>query len=238
MVHIICHRAGLTMDQKGSHRNFVTKRSSSGTFVLSLQVLILDSSQTTPYYDLKRSPARCAPHAPDIPLGDSARDFLCRDAHLVASTGQSRADGIPCQSAAIDEVLKAPIYWGYEQQPSNTLLRGFFVRESRAHPTHAGARQLLVISLLTASHRATFSGRDAVKSRDENRRSPLPRRPWAVSSRYASGGSADVGTKDRTKKRARRLIKALCWDNRTELPCARERMRPESRRGLYCGDNA
>ncbi|GBP67294.1 hypothetical protein EVAR_43805_1 [Eumeta japonica] len=63
-------------------------------------------------------------------LEDSAqakppRDFLCRDAHLTASIGESCADGIPCRSAAIDEILKTPIYWGYGQQPTNMLLQGF-----------------------------------------------------------------------------------------------------------------
>ncbi|GBP07881.1 hypothetical protein EVAR_78049_1 [Eumeta japonica] len=32
---------------------------------------------------------------------------------------QSRDDGIPCRSAAIDQVLKAPIYWGYGQRPTD-----------------------------------------------------------------------------------------------------------------------
>ncbi|GBO99538.1 hypothetical protein EVAR_702_1 [Eumeta japonica] len=81
-------------------------------------------AQTPSYYDLKRSPTRCASLAPGTSLRDSARaeyihDFLCQDAHLVASIGQSRADGIPCRSAAIDKVLKAPIYWGYGQPPTN-----------------------------------------------------------------------------------------------------------------------
>ncbi|GBP06960.1 hypothetical protein EVAR_4401_1 [Eumeta japonica] len=88
-------------------------------------------AQTPSYYDLKRSPTRCVPHASLTSLGDSARaesprDFLYRDAHIVASIGQSHAIGIPYRSAAIDKVLKAPIYWGYGQQPSNMLLRGFF----------------------------------------------------------------------------------------------------------------
>ncbi|GBP28128.1 hypothetical protein EVAR_76222_1 [Eumeta japonica] len=86
--------------------------------------------------------------APGTALGDSARavsprDFLCRDAHLVASIEQSRADGIPCRSAAIDEVLKTPIYWDYGQQPSNMLLRGFLVHDCRTHPTYAGGWQLI-----------------------------------------------------------------------------------------------
>ncbi|GBP21231.1 hypothetical protein EVAR_84356_1 [Eumeta japonica] len=38
---------------------------------------------------------------------------------------QSRADGIPCRSAATDEVLKVPIYWDYGQRPTNRSLRGF-----------------------------------------------------------------------------------------------------------------
>ncbi|GBP87943.1 hypothetical protein EVAR_66367_1 [Eumeta japonica] len=75
-------------------------------------------AQTPPYYDLKRSSNRCAPRVPGTPIGDSARaksprDSLCRDAHLVAFIGQPRADGIPCRSVAIDEVLKAPFYWGH-----------------------------------------------------------------------------------------------------------------------------
>ncbi|GBP91126.1 RNA-directed DNA polymerase from mobile element jockey [Eumeta japonica] len=89
------------------------------------------SYKTPPYYDLKWSSNRCAPCPPGTPLGDSAReksprDFQYQDAHLVASIGQSRADSIPCRSAAIDEVLKAPIYWGYGQQPTNMLLRSCF----------------------------------------------------------------------------------------------------------------
>ncbi|GBP84010.1 hypothetical protein EVAR_15747_1 [Eumeta japonica] len=88
-------------------------------------------AQTPPYYNHKRSRNRCAPRAAGTPLGDSPlaespRHCLCRDAHLVASIGQSPANDIPCRSAAIDEVLKAPIYWDYGQQPCNTLLRGFF----------------------------------------------------------------------------------------------------------------
>ncbi|GBP96122.1 hypothetical protein EVAR_8585_1 [Eumeta japonica] len=88
-------------------------------------------AQTPPYYDFKRSPARCGFHVPGNPLEDSARAespyaFLCPDAHLVASIGQSHADGIPCRSATIDEVLKAPICWGYGQPPTNMLLQGFF----------------------------------------------------------------------------------------------------------------
>ncbi|GBP08321.1 hypothetical protein EVAR_78796_1 [Eumeta japonica] len=47
----------------------------------------------------------------DSARAESPRDFLCRDAHFAASIGQSRADGIPCRSAATDEVLKAPIYY-------------------------------------------------------------------------------------------------------------------------------
>ncbi|GBP61951.1 Probable RNA-directed DNA polymerase from transposon BS [Eumeta japonica] len=86
-------------------------------------------AQTPPYYDLKRLPTRYAPRAPGTRLGDLARaefprDFLCPDAHLMATIGQSRADGIPCLFAAIDEVLKSPIYWGYGQQPSNMLFFG------------------------------------------------------------------------------------------------------------------
>ncbi|GBP68124.1 hypothetical protein EVAR_46287_1 [Eumeta japonica] len=80
---------------------------------------MFSQAQTPPYYDLKRS------------LGNSARpkspsDFLCRDVHLVAPIGQSRADGIPCRSATIDEVLKVPIYWQYGQPSSSMMLQEFF----------------------------------------------------------------------------------------------------------------
>ncbi|GBP24825.1 hypothetical protein EVAR_14158_1 [Eumeta japonica] len=89
------------------------------------------TAQTPPHYDPKWSSNRCAPRAPGPLLGDSARaesprDFLCRDAHLAASIGQSRADGIPCRSAATDEVLKVPTYWDYGQRPTNRSFRGFF----------------------------------------------------------------------------------------------------------------
>ncbi|GBP03068.1 hypothetical protein EVAR_2557_1 [Eumeta japonica] len=107
-------------------------------------------AQIPSYYNLKRSSNRCVLRAPGTPLGESARvksprDFLWvgRDAHLVASTGQSRADGIPCRSSVIDEVLIAPIYWDYGQQPTKMLFRGFLVRENRTYPTHADARQLI-----------------------------------------------------------------------------------------------
>ncbi|GBP55030.1 Tigger transposable element-derived protein 1 [Eumeta japonica] len=42
-----------------------------------------------------------------------------------ASIRQSRADGIPCRSAATDEVLKVPNYWDYGQRPTirSTLKR-------------------------------------------------------------------------------------------------------------------
>ncbi|GBP88436.1 hypothetical protein EVAR_61034_1 [Eumeta japonica] len=58
-------------------------------------------AQRLPYYNLKRSSNWYAPRASGTPIGDSARaksprDFLRRDAHLVASIKQSRADGIPC----------------------------------------------------------------------------------------------------------------------------------------------
>ncbi|GBP26272.1 hypothetical protein EVAR_16126_1 [Eumeta japonica] len=99
--------------------------------------------QTPSYYDLKQTPNRCAPCAPGTPLGDSdraksPRDFLCRDAHLVVSIGQSRADGIPCRSTAIDEVLKAPIYWGYRQQLTDILLRSipFIYTRDIASPSY------------------------------------------------------------------------------------------------------
>ncbi|GBP84652.1 hypothetical protein EVAR_58875_1 [Eumeta japonica] len=101
-------------------------------------------TQTSPYYGLKRSSNRCAPRTPGTLLGDLARakflrDFLCRDAHLAASIGQSRADGIPYRSATTDEVLKAPIYWGYGQQPTNMLQYEacFLICASRTHPTPA-----------------------------------------------------------------------------------------------------
>ncbi|GBP29415.1 hypothetical protein EVAR_22027_1 [Eumeta japonica] len=102
----------------------------------SLRRTLKSRRRHPPYYDLKRSPNRCAPRAHGTPLGDSVRaecprDFLCRDAHLVASIGQSRADDIPCLSAALDEIFKAPIYWGYGQQSSNMLLQGFFVQVQR-----------------------------------------------------------------------------------------------------------
>ncbi|GBP86335.1 Probable RNA-directed DNA polymerase from transposon BS [Eumeta japonica] len=105
-------------------------------------------AQTLSCYDIKRLTTRCAPRDPGTPLGNSAhaecpRDFLCRDAHLVASIGQSRADCIPCRSATIDEVLKASIYGGYGQQPFNMLLWGSLIRESRTHPTHTGTWQLI-----------------------------------------------------------------------------------------------
>ncbi|GBP47648.1 hypothetical protein EVAR_40044_1 [Eumeta japonica] len=70
-------------------------------------IICLPKGADTTYYELKRSPAGCAPRAPSTPIEDSIHaeypcDSLCRDSHLVASIGQSRADGIPCRSAAID----------------------------------------------------------------------------------------------------------------------------------------
>ncbi|GBO99930.1 hypothetical protein EVAR_70478_1 [Eumeta japonica] len=44
---------------------------------------------------------------------------------LRASIRQSRADGIPCRSAATNEVLKVPNYWDYGQRPTIRSLRGF-----------------------------------------------------------------------------------------------------------------
>ncbi|GBP97633.1 RNA-directed DNA polymerase from mobile element jockey [Eumeta japonica] len=48
------------------------------------------------------------------------------------SKGQSRADGIPCRSAATDEVLKVPIYWDYGQRPTNRCGAESPVRRSKA----------------------------------------------------------------------------------------------------------
>ncbi|GBP72787.1 hypothetical protein EVAR_4671_1 [Eumeta japonica] len=82
---------------------------------------------------------RCAPRAPDTPLGDSARaespcDFLCRDVHLVAPIGQSCADGILCRSAAINKIRK-PQYVGATDNRQPTCCFGdFLVCQSRTHP--------------------------------------------------------------------------------------------------------
>ncbi|GBP59092.1 hypothetical protein EVAR_48068_1 [Eumeta japonica] len=90
---------------------------------------------------------RCASRAPSTPLGESARaecprDSLCRDAHLVVS-------------AAVDEVLKAPIYRGYGQQPTKMSLRRFMFecsgrrnknpkRREEAVPTEEGEASVYV----------------------------------------------------------------------------------------------
>ncbi|GBP88710.1 Probable RNA-directed DNA polymerase from transposon BS [Eumeta japonica] len=108
---------------------------------------------TPPYYDLKRSSDRCALRAPGILLGDSARaksprDFLCRDAHLAASIWQSRADGIPCRTAATDEILKAPIYWGYGQETTNMLLWGFCRSMKVGHTPRTWVRGSFSVPLL------------------------------------------------------------------------------------------
>ncbi|GBP78977.1 Apolipophorins [Eumeta japonica] len=111
----------------------------------------------TPHNNLKWSSNRCALLAPGTLIRGSAqdkssRDFLCRDAHLTASIGQSRADDIPCRSAATDEVLKAPIYWGYGQQPNNTFASRVFWSVKLGHTPRTRVRgSSLAISFRFAS---------------------------------------------------------------------------------------
>ncbi|GBP25715.1 hypothetical protein EVAR_12194_1 [Eumeta japonica] len=60
--------------------------------------------------DPKRLPPGTLPAIPALRWGiqpEMSFEFLSFDAHLAASIGQSRADGIPCRSA---KVLKAPMY--------------------------------------------------------------------------------------------------------------------------------
>ncbi|GBP24681.1 hypothetical protein EVAR_15887_1 [Eumeta japonica] len=95
-----------------------------------------------------------------LALGDAV--ILFDD--LNTSTGQSRADGILCQSDAIDEVLKAPIYWGYGR-PTNMLIGGCSIRESRTRPTHGG--QLISnITLRLLLLKKKMSHKRLVKSSD------------------------------------------------------------------------
>ncbi|GBP20339.1 hypothetical protein EVAR_10603_1 [Eumeta japonica] len=77
--------------------------------------------------------------------GPSARralTVLC----LVGSNGFSRRWHSLCLLAALNEVLKPHYHWGYGHLQH--VVWGFFVRESRSHPTHAGAWQLIKFFIL------------------------------------------------------------------------------------------
>ncbi|GBP87582.1 Probable RNA-directed DNA polymerase from transposon X-element [Eumeta japonica] len=95
------------------------------------------------------------------------RDSLCRDAHLEASIRQSRADGIPCRSAATDEVLKVPNYWDYGQRPTiRTVLTYASPVFAHAAPKALHRLQVIQNKFCRAATDAHWCVRNSILHRD------------------------------------------------------------------------
>ncbi|GBP44828.1 hypothetical protein EVAR_75696_1 [Eumeta japonica] len=74
---------------------------------------------------------------------ETSRDFLCRGDPSGPPVQASRATGRQCQSVASDKADDSP--WA-DSGSQHQVFGDFLVRESRTHPKHAGAWQLIRFS--------------------------------------------------------------------------------------------